>query len=102
MDRKLVGDECTEANPKNLAHENKVFFYILYSSLTPKNRPGTIHGIMANALLAIAEGICFDVPDLFIRNLVCAAGSPQALKPYAPWVMFVIKQLIEEKFLCPP
>jgi hypothetical protein len=30
-----------------------------------------------------------------------AADSPQALKPYAPWVMFAIEQLTEKKFLCP-
>ena len=63
--------------------------------------PDTINGIMGNALLATAHGIRLDILDLFIRNLACAADSPQALKPYAPWVMFAIEQLIEEKFLCP-
>ena len=56
MDPKLVGDECIEANPKNRAYENKVLFYILCNSLTPTNRPETIQGIMANALLATAQG----------------------------------------------
>jgi hypothetical protein len=75
MDPKLVGDECTEANPKNLAFGNKVLFYILCNSLTPTNRPETIHGIVANALQATAHGIRFDIPDLFIRNLAYAADS---------------------------
>ena len=101
MDPKLVGDECIKANPKNLAYENKVMFYILCNSLTPTNRPGTNHGIMANALLATTQGIRFDIPDVIIRSLAYAADSPQALKPYAPWVMFSIEQLIEEKILFP-
>jgi hypothetical protein len=74
-------------------------FYILCNTLTPTNRPNSINGIVGNALLAISPGIRFDVPDLFIRNLACAADSPQSLKPYAPWIMFAIEQLINEKFI---
>jgi hypothetical protein len=51
-----------------------------------------------NALLAISQGIRFDVPDLLIQNLACAANNPQSLKPYAPWIMFAIEQLTHEKF----
>ena len=54
-------------------------------------QPNSINGIMGNALLAISRGIRFDVPDLFIRNLTCAADSPQPLKPYAPWIMYAIE-----------
>ena len=100
MNPKLVGDNCTEANPKHLAYANKVLFYILCNSLTPVNRPESIRGIRANALHAIAHGVRFDVPDLFIRNLAFAADSPQALKPYAPWVMFAIEQLLKKKYFC--
>jgi hypothetical protein len=99
MDPNLVGDECVDVDPKKLAYDNKVMFYILCNTLTPMNRPNSINGIMGNALLAISQGICFDVPDLFIRNLACAADSPQSLKPYAPWIMFAIEQLINEKFI---
>ena len=56
---------------------------------------------MANALHAIAHGVRFDIPDLFIRNLAYAADSPQILKPYAPWIMFAIVQLLEKKYFCP-
>lgn len=101
MDPKLVGDEFIEANPKNLAYENKVLFYILCNSPMPTNRPENIQGIVANALLAIIEGIRFDVPYIFIRNLAYVVDNPQALKPYAPWIMFSITQPFEEKFFCP-
>ena len=57
----------------------------------------TINGIMGNALLATTQGIRFDIPDLFIRNLAYVADSPQVLKPYAPWIMYAIEQLLEEK-----
>lgn len=56
---------------------------------------------MANALNVVSNGICFDIPDLFIQNLAYTAESAQALKPYAPWIMFVIVQLTEKKYFCP-
>src|SRR3989337_903490 len=99
MDPNLVGDECVDVDPKKLAYDNKVMFYILCNTLTPTNRPNSIKGIVGNALLAISQGIRFNVPDLFIRNLACAADSPQSLKPYTPWIMFAIEQLIDEKFV---
>ena len=89
----LVGDECDDIDPKKLAYENKVMFYVLCNSLTPTNRPNTINGIMVNALLAISQGIRFDVLDLFIRNLAYAADNPQTLKPYAPWIITTKKPL---------
>ena len=101
MDPTMVGDECIDVDPKKLAYDNKVLFHILCNTLTPTNKPNSINGIVGNALLTISQGIRFDVPDLFIRNLACAADSPQALKPYAPWVMSSVEQLIEEKFFCP-
>ena len=101
MDPNLVGDECIDVDPKKLAYDNKVMFHILCNSLTPKNIPSSINGIMGNALLAISQGIQFDVPDLFIQNLACAPESPQSLKPYALWIMYAIEQLTNEKFFCP-
>jgi hypothetical protein len=86
----LVGDACTESNLKNLAYDNKVLFYILCNSVTPTNRPESIGGIMANALHALSLGIRFDLPGLFISNMAFAAENAQALKPYAPWIMFAI------------
>ena len=64
-DPKLVGDGCVEVNPNKLAYENKVLFYIL-NYLTPTNMPESINGIVGNVLLAMSQGIRFDVPDLFI------------------------------------
>lgn len=88
MGPELVGDACTEVNPKNLAYENKVLFYTLCNSLTPTNQPETIGGIMANAFNATYHGIRYDVPDLFIQNMVYAASGAQAFKPYALWIMY--------------
>ena len=101
MDPTLFGDECVEVNQKKLAYENKVLVYILCNSLTPMNRPETINGIVGNALLAMSQGVRFDIPDLFVRILACAADSPQDLKPYAPWIMYAIEQLTGEHFFCP-
>ena len=69
----LVGDECDDIDPKKLAYENKVMFHILCNSLTQTNIPYCINGIVGNALLAISQGILFDISGLFIRNLACAA-----------------------------
>ena len=57
MDPNLVGDECVEIDPKKLAYQNKVIFYVLCNSLTPTNRPDSISGIVGNALMAISQGI---------------------------------------------
>ena len=81
MDPNLIGDKCIDVDPKKLAYDNKVMFHIMCNTLTPTNRPNSINGILGYALLAISQGIRFDVPDLFIRNLACAAGNPQSLKP---------------------
>lgn len=72
MDPELVGDASTEVNPKNLAYENKVMFYILCNSLTPTNRPETIGGIVGNVLHAISVGIRFDLPDLHSEPFICS------------------------------
>ena len=101
MDPTMVGDECIDVDPKKLAYDNKVMFHILCNTLMPMNIPNFINGILGNALLAISQGIWFDVPVLFIRNIACAAESPQSLKPYAPWIMYAIEQLINEKFFHP-
>ena len=96
-----MGDECIDVDPKKLANDKKVLFHILCNTITPTNRPNSIKGIVGNALLAISHGIRFNVPDLFIHNLACAADNPQSLKPYAPWIMYAIEQLTNEKFFCP-
>jgi hypothetical protein len=101
MDPKLVGDACTESNPKNLAYDNKVVFYILCNSLTPTNQTESIGGIVANALHALFLGIWSDLPILFILNMAFAVENAQALKPYAPWIMYAIEQLAGKNFFCP-
>ena len=98
MDPTMVCDECVDVDPKKLAYDNKVLFHILCNTITPSNMPNSVKGNVGNALVAISQGIKFDIPDLFIRNLSCAADSPQSLKPYAPWIMFAIEQLTNEKF----
>jgi hypothetical protein len=98
MDPTMVGDECIDVDPKKFAYDNKVLFHILCNTLMPTNRPNSIKGIVGNAFLAMSQGIKFGIPDLFIQNLACAADSPQSLKPYAPWIMFAIEQLTNEKF----
>ena len=98
MDPTIVGDECIDVDPKKLAYDNKVLFHILCITITPTNRPKSIKGIVGNDTVLISQGIKFDIPDLFIRNLACAADSPQSLKPYAPWIMYAIEQLTNEKF----
>ena len=98
MDPTMVGDECIDVDPKKLAYDNKVLFHIPCNTITPTNRPNSIKGIVRNALVAISQGIKFNIPDLFIRNLACAADSPQSVKPYAPWIMLAIEQLTHEKF----
>jgi hypothetical protein len=96
-----VGDTCTEPNPKNLSYVNKALFYVLCNTITPTNRPEQLQGIIAIALYILSIGVRFDVPDLFITNLAYAADNPQALKPYAPWIIYAIKQTTEKKFHCP-
>ena len=76
MDPTIVGDECIYVDPKKLAYDNKLLFHILCNTITPKNRPISIKGIVGNALVAISLGIKFDILDLFIRDLTCAADSP--------------------------
>ena len=98
MDPTMVGDECIDVDPKKLAYDNKVLFHILCNTTTRTNKPISIKGIVGNALVAISQGIKFDIPDLFIRNLACKTDGPQSLKPYAPWIMFAIEQLTNEKF----
>ena len=75
----------------------KYFFTFCANTIMPTNRPNSIKGIMGNALLAMSQEIKFDIPDLFIQNLACAADNPHSLKPYAPWIMFAIEQLTNEK-----
>src|SRR3989337_3655637 len=99
MDPTMVGDECIDVDLKKLAYDNKVLLHILCNTITPTNRPNSIKGIVGNALVSISQGIKFDIPDLFIRNLAYAVDSPQSLKPYAPWIMYAIEQLINEKFI---
>jgi hypothetical protein len=101
MDPAKVGDTCIESNPKNLSYINKALFYVLCNTLTPTNRPDHLQGIIAIALYVLFLGIRFDVPDLFITNLAYAADTPQALKPYAPWIMYAIEQITEKNFFCP-
>jgi hypothetical protein len=101
MDPTKVGDTCIESNPKNLSYVNKALFYVLCITITPTNRPEQLQGIIAIALYILSIGIRFDVPDLFITNLAYAAETPQALKPYAPWIMYAIEQITERKFFCP-
>ena len=76
MDPTMVGDECIELDPKKLAYNNKVLFHILCNTIMPTNRPNSIKGIVGNSLVSISQGIKFDLPDLFIRNLACAADNP--------------------------
>ena len=66
MDPTMVGDECIYVDPKKLACDNKVLFHIMCNTLTPTNKPNSIKGIVANALLAMSQGIKFDISDLFI------------------------------------
>ena len=98
MDPTLVGNECIDVDPKKLAYNIKVLFHILCNTMTPTNMPNSIKGIVQNALVSISQGTKFDIPDLLIRNLACAADNPRSLKPYAPWTMFVIEQLTNEKY----
>ena len=95
----MVGDECIDVHPKKLAYDHKVLFHILCNTLTPTYRLNSIKGIVGNALVAMYQGIKFDIPDLFIQNLACAVHNPRSLKPYAPWIMFAMEQLTHEKFL---
>jgi hypothetical protein len=101
MDPTIMGDTCTEVNPKNLSYVNKVLFYVLCNTLTPTNRPENLQEIIAIALYILSIRIRFDVPDLFITNLSFAADNPQALKPYAPWIMYAIEQITQKQFHCP-
>ena len=94
----MVGDECIDVDSKKLVYDNKVLFHILCNTLTPMKKPNSIKGIVGNALLAMSQGIKFDIPGLFIQNIACVAGNPQSLKPYAPSIMFAIDQLTNEKF----
>ena len=80
MDPTMVGDECIDVDPKKLAYDNKVVFHILCNTITPMNIPNSIKGIVGNALLAMSQGIKVDIPDLFIRNLACAADSPSVIE----------------------
>jgi hypothetical protein len=101
MDPVKVGDTCIDSNPKNLSYINKAMFYVLCNTLTPTNRPDHLQGIIAIALYVLSLEIRFDVPDLFITNLAYAADTPQALKPYAPWIMYAIEEITEKNFVCP-
>ena len=75
MDPEVVGDTCTEPNPKNLSYVNKALFYVLCNSITPTNWPEQLQGIIAIALYVLSIRVRFDVPGLFITNLAYAADN---------------------------
>src|ERR1041384_91842 len=48
-------------------------------------------GIMKTILQNLCMSGSINVPDFFFRNLVDAAQNPHILKPYAPWIMKLIR-----------
>lgn len=55
---------------------------------------------LSEIIQAVSIGIRFDLPNLFIQNLAYAAGAPQAIKPYAPWVQYAIQKITGKRYFC--
>ena len=46
---------------------------------------------MKNILHSLCMSAPINIPDIFFRALVDAAENPHILKPYAPWIMKLIR-----------
>ena len=70
-------------------------YWILAKSFCPiegyESTAEEVIGIMKNILYSLCMSAPINVPDFFFRTLVDAAQSPHILKPYAPWIMNLIR-----------
>ena len=48
-------------------------------------------GCMKNLIFNLCMSQPINIPDFFFRTMIDAAQSPHTLKPYAPWIMKLIR-----------
>ena len=80
---------------KDLLYVPRTIYKIMTKTLCPiKGRNSDTHeviDVMKNLPFYIIHGIPFDIQEFFMRTLITYAQSPFDLKPYAPWIMRLIK-----------
>src|SRR3954464_10837996 len=76
-------------------HLPSTLYRILAKSFCPikgyESTAEEVIGIMKNIRHSLCMSGPINVPDFFFRTLVDAAQNPHVLKPYAPWIMKLIK-----------
>src|SRR3954469_16795786 len=86
---------CTQFLVSELLYFPSTMYRILAKSFCPirgyESTAEEVVGVMKNILHSLCMSGPINIPDFFFRTMMDAAHNPHILKPYAPWIMKLIR-----------